>query len=94
MGKKESKATRRRLVNAYLSSVISISLVLLLIGVASLLLVNAGSVSRYFKESVQVSLILADNDSEEVGADYAEELASGPRYAPPASCRVSRAKKS
>ena len=40
MGKKESKATRRRLVNAYLSSVISISLVLLLIGVASLLLVN------------------------------------------------------
>ena len=76
MGKKESKATRRRLVNAYLSSVISISLVLLLIGVASLLLVNAGSVSRYFKESVQVSLILADNVSEEVGADYAEELAS------------------
>lgn len=79
MGKKESKATRRRLINAYLSSVISISLVLLLIGVASLLLVNAGSVSRYFKESVQVTLILADNVSEEVASDYAEELAARPQ---------------
>ena len=35
-------------MNAYLSSVISISLVLLLVGVASILLLNARSVSDYF----------------------------------------------
>ena len=45
---------RRRLANAYLSSVISISLVLLLVGVASMLLVNTKSVSDYFKESMQI----------------------------------------
>lgn len=49
---------RRRIVNAYISSVISISLVLLLVGVASLLLVNARSVSDYFKENMQVSVML------------------------------------
>ena len=49
---------RRRLANAYLSAVISISLVLLLVGVASMLLVNAKSVSDYFKEHMQISVLL------------------------------------
>ena len=52
MGKQENKIMRRRLRNAYLSSVISISLVLLLVGVASLLLVNAKAISDYFKENM------------------------------------------
>lgn len=69
---------RRRLVNAYLSSIISISLVLLLIGVASLLLVNAGSVSKYFKENLQLSAILEDNVLEEVGEDFTQELMMRP----------------
>lgn len=46
------------MVNAYLSSVVSISLVLLLVGVASMLLVNSRSVSNYFKENVQVAVIM------------------------------------
>ena len=41
-------------MNAYLSSVISISLVLLLVGIASMLLVNAKGVSDYFKENMQI----------------------------------------
>ena len=49
---------RRRMVNAYLSSVVSISLVLLLIGIASLVLINAGSISRYLKENVKMSVML------------------------------------
>ena len=56
MSKGENKIMRRRLANAYLSSVISISLVLLLVGVASMLLVNAKSVSDYFKENMQAPL--------------------------------------
>jgi len=61
---------RRRLANAYLSSVISISLVLLLVGVASLLLVNARGVSDYFKENMQVSVIMKQNVSEEDAMVY------------------------
>ena len=45
-------------MNAYLSSVISISLVLLLVGIASMLLVNAKGVSDYFKENMQVSVLM------------------------------------
>lgn len=64
MSKGENDIINRRLVNAYLSSVISISLVLLLVGVASLLLVNARSVSDYFKENMTVSILLKQEVSE------------------------------
>ena len=60
-----NKIMRRRLANAYLSSIISISLVLLLVGMASMLLVNAKSVSDYFKENMQVSVMMKQNVSEE-----------------------------
>ena len=65
---------RRRLMNAYLSSVISISLVLLLVGVASMLLVNAKSVSDYFKENMQVSVLMKQNVSDEKALEFKERL--------------------
>ena len=69
MPKQDKKLIRRRMVNAYLSSVVSISLVLLLIGIASLVLINAGSISRYLKENVKMSVMLkadaGDDDAEE-----------------------------
>lgn len=52
-------------MNAYLSSVISISLVLLLVGIASMLLVNARGVSDYFKENMQVSVLMKQTVAEE-----------------------------
>jgi cell division transport system permease protein len=74
MSKGENKIMRRRLANAYLSSVISISLVLLLVGVASMLLVNAKSVSDYFKENMQVSVLMKDSVPEEKAMSFAESL--------------------
>ena len=74
MGKAENKIMRRRLMNAYLSSVISISLVLLLVGVASMLLVNAKSVSDYFKENMQVSVLMKQNVTHEAALEYKEDL--------------------
>ena len=65
---------RRRLANAYLSSVISISLVLLLVGVASLLLVNARGVSDYFKENMQVSVLMKQSVSDEDALVYRANL--------------------
>ena len=69
---------RRRLRNAYLSSVISISLVLLLVGVASLLLVNAKAISDYFKENMQISVMLKQSVDESEGLKYKEELDQHP----------------
>lgn len=74
MSKGENKIMRRRLANAYLSSVISISLVLLLVGVASMLLVNASSVSDYFKENMQVSVLMKDSVPDEKAMSFSEEL--------------------
>ena len=74
MSKGENKIMRRRLANAYLSSVISISLVLLLVGVASMLLVNARSMSDYFKENMQVSILMKDSVPEEKAVAFSESL--------------------
>ena len=69
---------RRRMVNAYLSSVISISMVLLLVGIASMILVNTDSVSDYFKENMKVSVLMLPEVSEEQALDYKETVASKP----------------
>jgi cell division transport system permease protein len=65
---------RRRLLNAYLSSVISISLVLLLVGIASMLLVNAKGVSDYFKENMQVSVLMKQTVAEEDALKFKMDL--------------------
>ena len=69
-----NKIMRRRLANAYLSSVISISLVLLLVGLASMLLVNARSISDYFKENMQVSVMMKQNVSDDAALEYKAKL--------------------
>lgn len=74
MSSADNKLMRRRLANAYLSSVISISLVLLLVGVAAMLLVNAKSVSDYFKENMQVTVMMKQNVSDEAAMTYQKDL--------------------
>jgi cell division transport system permease protein len=74
MAKGDNKLMRRRLANAYLSSVISISLVLMLVGVACMLLLSARSVSDFFKENMEVSVIMKSEVSEEDALAYAETL--------------------
>ena len=69
-----NRMMRRRLANAYLSSIISISLVLLLVGMASMLLVNAKSVSDYFKENMQVSVMMKQSVSDDAALSYKADL--------------------
>lgn len=76
MEKGENKLMRRRLRSAYVSSVISISLVLLLVGVASLLLVNARAVSNYFKEHMEVSVLLKPDVDEAKALEFQSSLDS------------------
>ena len=79
MANRDNRMMRRRLMNAYLSSVISISLVLLLVGVASMLLVNAKGVSDYFKENMQISVMMKQSVTDEAAMEYKEVL-DGERY--------------
>ena len=85
MSSGENKMIRRRLAGAWVSSVISITLVLFLVGVASMLLVNAKGLSDYFKENVQVSVMMRQEVSEESAMDYAAslDLSSRPRGSSP-----------
>ena len=76
MSKAENRMMRRRLRSAYLSTVLSISLVLLLVGVASLLLVNAKGVSDYFKEHMQISVLMKPDISDAQTLEYQVELDS------------------
>lgn len=78
MAHSENNLVRRRLANAYLSSVISISLVLLLVGVSALLLVNTRSVSDYFKRNVRISVILKQEVTDEDALAYKPEIDSLP----------------
>ena len=78
MAKGENKIMRQRLANAYLSSALSISLVLLLVGVASLLLVNTDSVSDYFKENMKVSVLMMPEVSEARAMEFRSSLDSLP----------------
>ena len=61
MGRKEKNIISRRLVHSYLSSIISIALVLLLVGLFGMLAANAGAVQNYFKENVKITAILKEN---------------------------------
>ena len=74
----ENKLIRRRLVGAWFSTVISISLVLLLVGVAGLLVANAKSVSDYFKENMQISVLMKQEVGEDEVMEYVSELDAMP----------------
>ena len=71
MARPEKKMLRKRIVNAYLSSVISISLVLLLTGVAALLVLNAHGVTKYLKENMRISVLLRDDATEAQAREWA-----------------------
>lgn len=78
MGAGENRLIRRRLAGAWLSTVVSISLVLLLVGVAGLLAANARSVSDYFKENLQVSVLMKQEVGEDEALEYVSVLDSMP----------------
>lgn len=75
---KTNTVIRRRLINAWISTVLSLSLVLLLVGAGTLLLVNAKSVSDYFKEHLQLSVLLREQAGEAEALAYEAQVAALP----------------
>jgi len=60
----KEKGTKRRLRSSYITSVISISLVLFMLGLMGLLILNAQQLSNYVKENIGISIILKKNVKE------------------------------
>ncbi len=61
MGKKDNQQARRQLRNSYLTTVISIALVLFLLGAVGYLMLNAQRLSNYVKENIGFNVVLKDN---------------------------------
>ena len=78
MASGENRLIRRRLAGAWLSTVISISLVLLLVGVAGLLVANARRVSDYFKGNMQVSVLMKQEVGDDEAMEYVSDLDAKP----------------
>ncbi len=67
---------RLRIINSYLTSTISITFVLLLLGVFSLLLLNIKTLSTFAKESIIVSVLLKPNIEEFEILNFQKDLDS------------------
>jgi len=61
MSIQENQVVKRRLTNSYLTTVISISLVLFLLGIAGFLILNVQNLSRHVKENIGFNIELKQN---------------------------------
>jgi cell division transport system permease protein len=64
MKNQEEKYNKRRLINAYISSVVSISLVLFMLGLLGLIIFHAKKISNQVKENIGFSIYMKDSAKE------------------------------
>jgi cell division transport system permease protein len=61
MAKQKPKRLRKRIFTSYLTSTVSITLVLFLLGLLALILLNAGRLNDYVREKIGFTLVLSDD---------------------------------
>jgi len=76
MSKPEEKFNRRRLRASYVTSVVSIALVLFMLGLLGLIVLHAHKLSDYVKENIGFSIIMKDNVQESDILSFQKELDS------------------
>ncbi len=64
MSKQEKKFYRRRLASSYITTIVSVSLVLFMLGLLGLIILHAKKLSDYVKENIGFSVIMKDNAKE------------------------------
>ena len=64
MAKSEERYYRKRLQNSYITTIVSISLVLFMLGLLGLIILHAKKLSDYVKENIGFSIIIKDNVKE------------------------------
>jgi len=62
--KKETQLLRKKLKSSYLTTIVSLSLVLLVIGLLGLLILNANKLSAHVKENIGFTIMIKNNVSE------------------------------
>ena len=78
MNNKENARIRRRVFASAVTTVVSITLVLFMLGVLGLLLLNARRISQYVKEHIAVSLTLKPAAAEDRVNDLCQRLEAQP----------------
>ena len=78
MGKTKPKKLKERIFTSYLTSTVSITLVLFLIGLLSLILLNANRLTDYVREKIGFTLILHDDLKETDIAKLQKTLSTEP----------------
>ncbi|MDR2065142.1 MAG: permease-like cell division protein FtsX [Prevotellaceae bacterium] len=78
MVSKEQKITNIRLRSSYLSSIISMSLVLFLLGIAGLFFINAKQLTKYFRDSIYIDVYLNDDLKESDISQFRKHLDIAP----------------
>lgn len=64
MGRKEDKYNRKRLQSSYMTTIVSITLVLFMLGMLGLIILHAKKLSDYVKENIGFSIIMKENVKE------------------------------
>lgn len=75
---RDKRVLRRRLAGSYVSSVASISLVLLMIGLSVMLSINARAIADRFLRGVQVTVLMENGADEAVAQEYAGDVMNLP----------------
>ncbi len=76
MKRRDNKSVARRFLHSYLSSLISITLVLVLAGTGGLVAVNAAGMRDYFRENLTLSVIFDASVSDESAKRLTEIIAA------------------
>ncbi len=63
---------------AHLTTIVSVTLVLIIIGIIALVTVSAATETRRLRERLQVSVVMADNVGDSVAVNLAKEVATRP----------------
>ncbi|MBE9491650.1 MAG: cell division protein FtsX [Bacteroidetes bacterium] len=79
MSKKEEKYNRRRLKTSYVTSLVSITLVLFMMGLFGLIVLHAKKLSDYVKENISISIIMKD-DVKEAGIIQLQKTIDASRF--------------
>lgn len=74
----EVSTSSRKTKSVYISTIISISLVLLMTGMFGLILIQAKNLSRYVKENIVLNVIMTDEVSEEQALDFQKKIDTDP----------------
>ncbi len=68
MGRQEDRIIGRRLKSSYISTVVSITLVLFVLGLLGLIVLHAQKLSEHVRESISISVFI-DNDASQAEAE-------------------------